>query len=166
MAKLDSRRGLRVGLRKWRNGPTDASVIWWHIRPSRALTRMRSDVRGYPLWPGSETLRSKGRIQMSETSHLQIGHIPLATHGRSIQSVPSEQVPIQRGHDPNGVARCKPPLPLPSIFSQAVSKSRRIESAAQRKLGHITSKNCTSKLCCGCRNLQLTDQAKPLQKDA
>src|SRR5215813_1864703 len=79
IAKLDSRRGLRVGLRKWRNGPTDASVIWWHIRPSRALTRMRSDVRGYPLWPGSETLRSKGRIQMSETSHLQIGHIPLAT---------------------------------------------------------------------------------------
>jgi hypothetical protein len=34
----------------------------------------------------SKSLRSKGRIQMSETSHLQISHIQLATHGRSIQS--------------------------------------------------------------------------------
>jgi len=33
----------------------------------------------------SKSLRSKGRIQMSETSHLQISHIQLATHGRSIQ---------------------------------------------------------------------------------
>ena len=33
----------------------------------------------------SNTLRSKGRIQMSETSHLQISHVQLATHGRSIQ---------------------------------------------------------------------------------
>jgi hypothetical protein len=33
---------------RWRNGLTVTSVIWWHIRPSRALTRMRSDVRGYP----------------------------------------------------------------------------------------------------------------------
>jgi hypothetical protein len=51
--KLDSHRGLRVGLRRWRNGPTVASTIWWHIRPSRALTRMRSDACGYPLWPGA-----------------------------------------------------------------------------------------------------------------
>jgi len=27
---------------------TVTSVIWWHFRPIRALTRMRSDVRGYP----------------------------------------------------------------------------------------------------------------------
>src|SRR3954470_12939484 len=32
----NSRRGLRVGWRRWRNGLTVASVIWWHIRPSRA----------------------------------------------------------------------------------------------------------------------------------
>jgi hypothetical protein len=37
------------------------------------------------MMAGSNTLRSKGRIQMSETSHLQISHIRLATHGRSIQ---------------------------------------------------------------------------------
>ena len=36
------------------------------------------------MMAGSNTLRSKGRIQMSETSHLQISHIRLATHGRSI----------------------------------------------------------------------------------
>ena len=35
---------------------------------------------------GSNGLRLKGRIQMSETSYLQIGHIQLATHGRSIQT--------------------------------------------------------------------------------
>ena len=33
----------------------------------------------------SNTLHSKGRIQMSETSQLQINHIQLATHGRSMQ---------------------------------------------------------------------------------
>ena len=33
----------------------------------------------------SNTLHSKGRIQMSETNDLQISHIRLATHGRSIQ---------------------------------------------------------------------------------
>jgi hypothetical protein len=33
----------------------------------------------------SKSLRSKGRIQMSETSHLQISHIQLAAHGRFIQ---------------------------------------------------------------------------------
>ena len=37
----------------------------------------------------SKSLRSKGRIQMSETSHLQISHIQLATHGRSIQKCQS-----------------------------------------------------------------------------
>ena len=37
------------------------------------------------MMAGSNTLRSKGRIQMSETSHLQISHIRLAMHGRSIQ---------------------------------------------------------------------------------
>jgi transposase len=31
----NSRRGLRVGWRRWRNGLTVTSVIWWHIRPSR-----------------------------------------------------------------------------------------------------------------------------------
>ena len=31
------------------------------------------------MMAGSNTLRSKGRIQMSETSHLQISHIRLAT---------------------------------------------------------------------------------------
>jgi transposase len=41
-------RGLRVGLRRWRNGLAVASVIWWHQRPFRAFLRMRSDVRGYP----------------------------------------------------------------------------------------------------------------------
>src|ERR1700758_2517892 len=44
----DSCRGLRVGLRKWRNGLTVASVILMYLRPSRALSRMRSDARGYP----------------------------------------------------------------------------------------------------------------------
>jgi len=33
----------------------------------------------------SKTAPEKGRIQMSETSYLQISHIRLATHGRSIQ---------------------------------------------------------------------------------
>jgi hypothetical protein len=37
------------------------------------------------IMAGSNTLRSKGRIQMRETSNLQISHIQLATHGRSIQ---------------------------------------------------------------------------------
>jgi transposase len=41
-------RGLRVGLRRWRNGLTVASVILMYLRPSRALSRMRSDARGYP----------------------------------------------------------------------------------------------------------------------
>jgi hypothetical protein len=44
----NSRRGLRIGWRRWRNGLTVTSVTWWHIRPSRASTRMRSGVRGYP----------------------------------------------------------------------------------------------------------------------
>ena len=39
------------------------------------------------MMAGSNTLRSKGRIQMSETSHLQISHIRLATHGRSIHAI-------------------------------------------------------------------------------
>jgi hypothetical protein len=37
------------------------------------------------IMAGSNALHLKGRIQMSETSYLQIGHIQLATHGRSIQ---------------------------------------------------------------------------------
>ena len=44
----DSCRGLRVGLRRWRNGLTVASVILMYLRPFRALWRMRSDARGYP----------------------------------------------------------------------------------------------------------------------
>src|SRR3984885_8110340 len=42
------RDGLRVGLRKWKNGLTVVSVILMYLRPSRALSRMRSDARGYP----------------------------------------------------------------------------------------------------------------------
>ena len=58
------------------------------------------------MMAGSNTLRSKGRIQMSETSHLQISHIQLATHGRS----------IQKCHNRTSVAlpfsmRIRPPLP-------------------------------------------------------
>ena len=34
------------------------------------------------IMAGSNALHLKGRIQMSETSYLQIGHIQLATHGR------------------------------------------------------------------------------------
>jgi hypothetical protein len=37
------------------------------------------------IMAGSNALHLKGRIQMSETSYLQIGQIQLATHGRSIQ---------------------------------------------------------------------------------
>jgi Transposase IS116/IS110/IS902 family len=44
----DCCRGLRVGLRSWRNGFTVASAIWWHVWHLRALTRMRSDACGYP----------------------------------------------------------------------------------------------------------------------
>ena len=44
----DSCRGLRVGLRRWRNGLTVASVILIYLRPFMALWRMRSDARGYP----------------------------------------------------------------------------------------------------------------------
>ena len=37
------------------------------------------------IMAGSNALHLKGRMQMSETSYLQIGHVQLATHGRSIQ---------------------------------------------------------------------------------
>ena len=59
-------------MRRWRNGLTVASVILMYLRPFRALSRMRSDARGYPWWPGSKTLPSTGRIQMCETNYLQI----------------------------------------------------------------------------------------------
>ena len=41
------------------------------------------------IMAGSNTLRSKGRIQMSETSHLQISHIQLATHCSKMLWVPT-----------------------------------------------------------------------------
>ena len=37
------------------------------------------------MMAGSRTLRTKGRIQMSQTNYLHISYIRLATHGRSIQ---------------------------------------------------------------------------------
>ena len=40
--------GLRVGLRRWRNGLAVAPVIWSPNWPLRAFPRMRSDARGYP----------------------------------------------------------------------------------------------------------------------
>ena len=43
----------------WRNGLAVASVIWWHDRPLWAFPRMRSDARGYPWWPGTQTFRSR-----------------------------------------------------------------------------------------------------------
>ena len=49
----------------------------------------------------SKSLRSKGRIQMSETSLLQISHIQLATHGRSsaarLAAIPAGESPANRG---------------------------------------------------------------------
>jgi hypothetical protein len=44
IAPFSSRPIMRVGLRRWRNGLTVASVILMYLRPSRALSRMRSDV--------------------------------------------------------------------------------------------------------------------------
>src|SRR4029450_4434952 len=55
----DTCRGLRVELRRWRNGLAVASVIWWHYWPFRAFLRIRSDARGYPRWPAAQTLRSR-----------------------------------------------------------------------------------------------------------
>src|SRR6516162_6631748 len=46
----------------------------------------------------SKSLRSKGRIQMSETSHIQISHIQLATHGRSIQKCQQRKSAMRCGH--------------------------------------------------------------------
>src|SRR5215470_17220657 len=44
---------------RWRNGLAVAPVIWWHDRPLWAFPRMRSDARGYPSWPGTQTFRSR-----------------------------------------------------------------------------------------------------------
>ena len=49
------------------------------------------------IMAGSNALHLKGRIQMSETSYLQIGHIQLATHGRSIQKCPVWTAPSWQG---------------------------------------------------------------------
>src|SRR6516162_10090749 len=46
-------------MKRWRNGLAVASVIWWHNRPLWAFPRMRSDARGYPWWPGTQTFRSR-----------------------------------------------------------------------------------------------------------
>src|SRR5215831_15349254 len=46
-------------MKRWRNGLAVASVIWWHDRPLWAFPRMRSDARGYPWWPGTQTFRSR-----------------------------------------------------------------------------------------------------------
>ena len=37
-----------------------------------AESRMRSSARGYPSWPGTETFRSRGRIQKRKTYRFQI----------------------------------------------------------------------------------------------
>src|SRR5215475_13167712 len=79
-----SRRGLRAGMKRWRNGLAVASVIWWHDRPLWAFPRMRSDARGFH--DGQEHKRS---VQGPDTEAQDLSppnhHFPLATRGRSIQ---------------------------------------------------------------------------------
>ena len=76
----------------------------------------------------SKSLRSKGRIQMSETSHLQISHIQLATHGRSIQTVPVDVYGIAgQGVGiffSNGTAYFVPPAPGSNLGNIAADKNQ------------------------------------------
>jgi hypothetical protein len=62
-------RGLRVGLRRWRNGLVVASEIWRTYWPLRAFSRMRAG------WARiSIVARSTGRIQKCKTNPLHRSH--------------------------------------------------------------------------------------------
>ena len=59
---------------------------------------------------------------------------------KPLERVPTEQVSIQTGHDPNGVASCQPPLSFVDgvavIVWQALSTSRRYRVSRQPDLRH------------------------------
>jgi hypothetical protein len=67
-----SRRGLRVGKRRWRKGLASVFVIRWPLLAFGAETRMRSNTRGRSMMATSSKVPSIGRIQKRKTHLLQI----------------------------------------------------------------------------------------------
>jgi hypothetical protein len=71
-ASCDSRRGLRVGLRRWRKRSHRRIQDLVAHTAFKGLDANEIGCVRTSIMAGSNPLRSKGRIQMRETSHLQI----------------------------------------------------------------------------------------------
>src|SRR6201982_2507916 len=81
-------------MKRWRNGLAVASVIWWHNRPLWAFPRMRSDARGYPWWPGTQTFRSRAGYRSARpiTSKSSLS----ACNARPVHTVGSDSTELPR----------------------------------------------------------------------